>query len=273
MKPTHNPETKVTTRAAKRKYIDPASSQLNSTTTIWEPEADANVLQELKKVTSELTELKNSVQYMSDKYDELLTELKAEKDENKQLKEDMAQLNANHESLHSRFEAIENDWNNSKQELIRNNVVVFGFSDQASNTQDVRNTVDKLLQKVNIEEVDAITDCYQRRSFNNRAGAIVLKFRNNNTKSVFLRVAKRLEINTSDLGLCNRKTNTIRLTEQLTPMNQQLLNEARQLRSHGFKFIWSRNGRIYGRKTPTAEILVLNNFNYIESLKSTNQTI
>lgn len=279
MKPTHNLEESTKTRAVKRKHTIPAEkvNEANCISgqqpTTNSPDSNGSVLNELKRVTSELSELKHSVQYMSEKYDELLTAIKAEKEENKQLRDEMAQLIENNDSLQSRFNAIETDWNNDKQNKIRNNVVVFGFSDQAQNSQELNDTVNKIIQKVNIEEENALTDWYQRRSNNNHAGAIVLKFKNNNTKNTFIKIAKRLDINTADIGLCSRKSNKMRLSEQLTPMNQQILNEARQLRTHGFKFIWTKNGRIMARKSPNSDILVIPNFDYIDSLKSINQTI
>lgn len=268
MKPTHNLEEKVSTRSAKRKHTDSADAQSsNCSDPYW------NLVQEIKNVTCELNELKNSVQYMSEKYDDLLKEIHTGREENKQLREEMAHLTENNASLHSRFEVIEREWNQGKQDLIRNNVVLFGFSDQANNKQEVNQTVNKLLHKVNMNETEVLNDCYQRNSHNNQAGAIVLKFHNAEVKNNFIKIVKRLELKTSDFGMCTRKTNLIRLSEQLTPLNQQLLNEARQLRTHGYKFIWSKNGRILARKSATSEVLVIHNFDYIDSLKSTNQTI
>lgn len=269
MKPLHNPTEKVpATRSVKRKHTDPAEVQSDKCTV-----PDWNLVQELKNVTSELSELKISVQYMSEKYDDLLKEIKNGREENTQLREEIAQLTENNISLNSRFEVIEREWNQGKQELIRNNVVLFGFSDQANTKLEVISTVNKILHKVNMDKSDVLNDCYQRSPNKNQPGAIVLKFKNTEAKNNFIKVVKRLELKTSDFGLCTKKSNLIRLSEQLTPLNQQLLNEARQLRTHGYKFIWSKNGRILARKSANSDILVIHNFDYIDSLKSTNQTI
>lgn len=269
MKPTHNLNEKIPTRScAKRKHTVPAETQAASCL-----DPNWKLLEELQNVTSELAELKHSVQYMSDKYDDLLKQFQIGKEETKLLREEITQLTEHNASLNSRFEIIERDWNQDKQELIRNNVVVFGFSDQANSKQVVNDTVKILLRKANMEDPEALTDCYQRQLHNNQAGSIVMKFKNPILKNDFLKIAKRLDLQTSDIGLSTRKSNRIRLSEQLTPMNQQLLNEARQLRTHGYKFIWSKNGRIMARKTATSNIVVIHNYDCIDSLKSSNQTI
>lgn len=253
--------------------VVPKRQKRNATESIETLQVESNnnaeLLMEIKNISKEVSELKCSVQYMSDKYDEILAQWKAESEDNKALRVEVQQLTHENAELQARVESIEHDWNTSKQESIRNNIVIFGISasDANNNTEDI---VDKLLLKVNIPK-DAVKNILHHNDHNNQPGALMISFIDNNAKNTFLKLAKRLDIKPNDLGLST--SGRISFNEQLTRMNQTLLQETRQLRSHGFKFIWSKNGRILVRKTATSKIMAIHNIHCIEALKSPNVTL
>lgn len=246
-----------------------------STSDLHKSASDTNILlmEELKKIGHELTEVKNSMQFMSSKYDDLLAQLQTEAAENKTLREEVKELNAAYSDIQYKIETMELEQNKNKQDSIRNNAVLFGIPklNPENNNKALKAIINTLLSKVNMKANDVLIDAFQINNRENQTAPIVIKFADNYAKTSFIKLVKRIDLIPKDLDLQSK--NRIFITEQLTPINQKLLAEARQLRAHGFKFVWTKNGRILVRRTNDSEIMVIQNLHCIESLKSNNITI
>lgn len=140
-------------------------------------------------------------------------------------------------------------------------------------------TFKKIVQELKIPaESIHIDDIYQKKNnIDQSQSPIFIKFQTYKNKIDFKQAAK-YTMNTNnkflyanELGFS--KNNKIIFVDQLTDVNQNLLREAKQLRAHGFKYIWTVNGRILAKQNDNSNVIVIKSKNCIESLKSRNSTI
>lgn len=57
-----------------------------------------------------------------------------------------------------------------------------------------------------------------------------------------------------DCGIGNRRGN-IYVNEDLPPATRRLYQKARELRKHGFKYVWCEDGQVFFRKTDQSNII------------------
>lgn len=88
-------------------------------------------------------------------------------------------------------------------------------------------------------------------------------------KRQFLQVRRvKKEIFTSDIGVQQQLKKPILITEQLTHSNQELLYQARSLRSgNNYKFIWSNNGQILARYRQESKVIRITDTIHVNKLR------
>lgn len=88
-------------------------------------------------------------------------------------------------------------------------------------------------------------------------------------KTKFLQVRRtKKDIVQADIGITSNSKRPVLITEQLTRANQVLLYQARSLREQGnFKFIWSKNGEIFGRHKPNSRVIRIIDKTHINHLR------
>lgn len=226
----------------------------------------------LDDVMRELREVKESINFMSTKYDELIIKVNSVMDDNKKLHKENQNIINHNSKLQEEVDSLTAFVNDTKQYDLKNNVVIFGLPPMRT-AAEAKTSFAKIMQKVDINEDElGVVDIYQKKnSHNNTVAPIVVKFQEFNIKNNILQLMKTTAISTKDIGLTT--TNRIRITDQLTPFNQQLLNEAKQLRSHGYKYIWYKHGKIMIRKNSDSEIITIKSLGHIETLKCHNITL
>lgn len=165
--------------------------------------------------------------------------------------------------------------NNTKQNELKNNAVIFG-PPLLQNNNDLKQCFAQILNKLELDNKDILVDnIYQIKksavddSFTQNP--IIVKFRDYSIKSTIMQLIKIKDIHTKDIGFST--TRKIIITDQLTQANQKLLNEAKQLRTHNFKYVWYKDGQILVRKTPNSKPIVVKSSQQIETLKTNNVTI
>lgn len=99
---------------------------------------------------------------------------------------------------------------------------------------------------------------------------IQVKFRSVDHKRRFLQIRRaKKSVLPSEVGLNQKSKKTILIVEQLTKQNQELLYNARSLRtSSNFKFVWSNNGQILARLRQGSKVIRIENINHVNQLKA-----
>lgn len=206
---------------------------------------------------------------MSNQYDDLLNKVTTISDENKAILIENEQLKNENIAINNELDAIKLFINNTKQEQLNNNAILFGLPNM-HNVAEIKNNFEKIIQKLEIAtDIDelGVADVFQKRpSEGSLSAPVILKFKNQEKKNKLVQLFKTTKITTGDIGLSNNKT--IRISEQLTPHNQQLLNAAKQLRSYGFKFIWYNHGKVMVRKNEGSRIMVILSTKQIDDITS-----
>lgn len=219
-------------------------------------------------VMRELKEVKHAINFLSNQYDDLILKVSGIIDDNKQIHIDNEQLKNDNIYLNNEINSIKEFVNEMKQGQLQNNAVIFGLP-PLRNLPDVKTYFEKIIEKTNtganVEEM-GITDIYQKKvAENNTIAPIIIKFKTYEKKAQLIQLMKTCKIKTDDIGISSNKI--IHMTDQLTPHNQKLLNEAKQLRSHGYKFIWFGHGRIMVRRNEGSGVIFINNSDCLENIK------
>lgn len=92
---------------------------------------------------------------------------------------------------------------------------------------------------------------------NNRPRPLVVRFVRRETRDLMLKNARvrKGKITTSQLGVEGQVDRAIYINERLTAPNRHIFRKARELgRQQGWKHIWTRNGRIFTRKSDGTKV-------------------
>lgn len=193
-----------------------------------------------EKILRDIEDLKKSVQFMSDSFEDqkkvsenLFEEVKLYRDENRILKK--------------RLEILEQKANNQEQIERQRNIIVSGVPIQEN--EDTKEVVCKVFGTMTLNiPMNKITDCFRVKQ--KREGPIVVKFLEESLKlQVFKKVKELKGIKVGECGL-NGKNGNIFFNEDLTIANQRLFKSTRDFRKeNNFAAAFCRNGKIYLRKT------------------------
>lgn len=266
--PKSIPTPKLQIKEIQSKLITKDKSKVTETPPIHMPVQSQHTIDE---VYAKLYEIQNSMQFMSNQYDDLLKEHKRCLQENTEMKRELEELKEVNINIKDQIFIMQADVNNIYQKEINGNVVIFGLPKLENQSQLIM-TFDNILNKLQVKKDEIKSyDMYQGRGDVAKPGPVYIKFQNVSTKIKFLQITKTKTLYGNDVGL---GTNTkLQFKEQLTEYNQKLLRDAIQLRNHGYKYIWAKNGRIYVRKTSTSNIKLIKTYDCIEILKQHNSTL
>lgn len=108
------------------------------------------------------------------------------------------------------------------------------------------------------------------KSTNASSKTIRVKFRSIDNKRRFLQVRRtKTSIVPSEIGIEQNSRKPILIAEQLTKQNQDLLFNARSLRTTAnFKFVWSNNGQILARLRQGSKVIRIKDIDHINQLKT-----
>lgn len=107
------------------------------------------------------------------------------------------------------------------------------------------------------------------------AKTIRVKLSSVSAKRKFLQIRRiKKEILPTEIGVNQASKKAILITEQLTRANQELLYNARSLRTtNKFKFVWSNDGQILARQTPGSKVIRIRDIDHINTLKAEIQPL
>lgn len=192
-----------------------------------------------KAMEKEMTEIKTSVQYMSDSFEEqkcsfdkILEEFRALRRENTVLKERMRGLEARIMDLEQNEKA--------------RNIVVMGVPKQ--NNLDCDRIVKQICKGLNVPLADAdIEETYTLSK--QESGPILVKFKNLRKKQEVIRRVKQLKgLTVEGCGLEGGK-GKIFLNDDLTTQKRLLFKKARDAKKLGkFKIVYCLDGKIFAKK-------------------------
>lgn len=213
-----------------------------------------------------LTELKESVSFMSEKFDQLINE-------NRQIKEALRELNivkCENMELKSKISELEKRLSDMEISEVACNLEIHGTEvEEGTDAKKILLEISNDFFESNVCEND-ILNCSVKSTKN--GPIIIAKFVNPSIKAKVLKNRKKRSIFSNELSIHAHndkiKKKQIFINEQLTTFNKNIfINAYKKKKECGYKFCWTRNGKIFLRKTEDSPIV---NVNSLEILTSIN---
>lgn len=224
---------------------------------------------ELVPINEKLNDLQNSVQYVSNQYDDLIKTTSKIMDDYKSLQSECEVLRATVDNLSERL-------NNMEQQARDANVEIHGVPYHRS--ENVVEIVSKIAEVVShkLNDID-ILKCTRVASINKdnkRPRSIIVKLRSSRSRDDFYSAVTRYNRSHPKNKLCSSllgivgDNSPVYVSEHLSPANKALHSATRtRCRELSYKFVWVRNGRIFARKNETSPFIFVKNRQVLDTLQ------
>lgn len=236
------------------------------------------VMAQNNEILKKLTDLEAAVQFLSSKYDDLKLLYDKVAADNASLIQNNLNVTTKCQQLQQNNMQLNKTLNEIKQNELKKNLVIFGIpgvKDHHSLQVTFNNILDKLDIPSSSVELD---DIFQKKPMpNDEQSPIFVKFRTLQTKIDFKQAVKNTTktnkqfLYASDIGFTRK--NKIIFADQLTDDIRNLLREAKQLIGHGYKYVWTVNGKVLVRRNEGTKVILVKTQSCIDELKSHNITI
>lgn len=218
------------------------------------------VTQEMKNVRSEVqqitTAIEKSQQFLSDKFDAIVTDFQELKKENENLKLEIDRLKHTQLAMSKLVHKLEHNVDKHDRQANCNNAIVLGvpFCPDENTLEIVRKVI--TCYGLNIE-TDAIMSADRLGGKNKMKNSLIpirVIFKNGHTKdNVFAKkkeLGKLLSSSVNENFVINGRPTTITMRDELTPLSLELLSEMREHQEKlNIKYVWaSRGGNVLVKK-------------------------
>ncbi|XP_073820347.1 uncharacterized protein [Musca autumnalis] len=206
---------------------------------------------ELKTILQEMREMKETIKFMSSQYDQILTGVKKNTIKIKTLQKQNKRLNEHVNKLQTTVNFLNN-------QRVQNNCIINGVNADA-NTQPI-DVVLKIVSKAGcvIDEKEIDDAYFINRNMQTSKTAVVVKFANKKSKALFMKDKKNLK---DDAELKN-----VFVNDFLTKDTLELLKYAKSLKTLGYKYIYTRDGKIFTRKDTNARSIQLRSLDDVDNI-------
>lgn len=223
---------------------------------------------ELKSIKEEIKDVKHSMNFISEQYEEFMREHKAAKATIKELQEQNLSLRSSLDNLNNRMNLME-------QHNRSNNIEIQCVPEK--NNENLLNIVSNLCtvvgSNVTVEHVVNVTRIAKLNTATSRPRSIIVQFNTPKIRDSLLADVIKFnksnhdnKLNSVHIGFEGQKS-PIFVTEHLSPFNKSLHAAARmKAKDKCYKFVWIRNGKIYMRKDENSEKKYIRDMETIEKL-------
>lgn len=209
-------------------------------------------LQKLDSITADLKDMKIALDFMSQKYDELLNEFEHLKYTNISQNKEINHLKSENQKLHQSLKNTQDHINLLDQYSRRENIEIQGINCEPN--ENLNQVIGELAQGLKLPwNEDIVVAAHrvgtqrQKNRSDSRPPTILVRF--TNRKFCELWLAKR------NTGLVNKNVikggseAKIYINENLSPANKELFWNARMKgKALSYKYVWAKNGAIFMRK-------------------------
>jgi len=261
-------ECKSRTEREIRKSLEISSqstSQLSNTEQNDNGEKIMKSIRELRlELTREIRDLKASLTFYSEQYEE-------QKIKNETFAEEIRQLKKQNEEMNQELKRLKDQNEIKDQQARTNNVVVVGIhstiEEQKSNPLEIKRKIEKVMDHISpsIKTAD-----YDVRVVNpiKENSPILVSFQTKQQKMDLM--TKRRE---KGIILSNRcglgGSHSIYINEDLSKDIRELLRSARRLRhNNGYKFVWVKSGSVFVRRDDNSDVIKVKCVEDVEALLS-----
>lgn len=227
------------------------------------------ITSEVKTIKTDISEIKDSLNYVNQQYEDVMCELQLTKDKVKSLEKEKDEMRGTISNLNQRL-------NNLEQHSRTNNVEIQCIPDNRNENllALVKNIASVTGCAIKDDQVVLCTRIAKIDRTSMRPRSVIVQFCTSNIRNYFMagiykynRLHQHDKINTSHLGIQGEKKQ-IYVMEHLSPANKQLHAAARaRAKELGYKYVWTRGGRVYMRRDDTSDYILIRDIESLENLK------
>lgn len=207
---------------------------------------DSGVLQainsKLNDISKELSDLRKSVEFMNNKYETMVNEIKELKDFKKQ-----------HLNTSEKMKVMEIKINEMEQREKMHNLEIKGIEEKEGENLKVTTVILATQMGVDMSRDDIETVYRVNNKSKTEPRDIIVKLKSLQLREKILQ-KKKTKVNNKEVTR-GKLDKIIYVNEQLTPYNKMLFWEARKKTTEkGYKFAWVKNGNILVRKNEAEKV-------------------
>lgn len=259
----------------RRSYVVPEEEGEEDEINSQEPPIQIDVKQLLKDISKEMEkaikremkEITQSLQFHSEKMDEVLENIEAFKETIQELKRKNNDLQNKNTNLETRVRALEQQYQATEQQKLKNLVEIANIP--YLENEDIASMVNTVAMKLQVPN-NEIVFAERLPGKKERPGSVQVQLKDEKTQLKWLTAAKNKNIHISDVtpGVpTTSASEKIFIRESLTSYNKTLLWNAKQELKNTYKFIWCKKGIIRVRKDEKDTIHTLRSLEDINKLK------
>ncbi|CAG9818940.1 unnamed protein product [Phaedon cochleariae] len=236
-----------------------SASKIRGSGTI-EKNADPSNRELMQFMTKKFSDLEESVKFNAEVMDELQASIKALTKENAVLRKEQKVFKSRLEDLEVKLNNLNYLAEKEEVEQKNKNVVVFGLMGGDTAKDDIK----KILQKLDAR-IDEGDYNLQTLPSKETRKPVLVKLKDKTSRDRLLEVMKNKKINTLHCGISG-EDKRIYINEDLPRSVRLLLNKAKSLKSHNFKYVWCKNGTVYARKDEGERFIRIKNSLQVDSI-------
>ncbi|XP_050508127.1 uncharacterized protein LOC126885578 [Diabrotica virgifera virgifera] len=224
-----------------------------------EVDFSSNKSKEISEFQKLFQKMEESMEFLSSKFDTLTVENQNALRELRDMKRENIQLKTKVSQLEKRICELE-------IKEFSCNLEIHGTQIKNEDPKEVLMEIANDLLSCNFNSQD-VSDCFKQETKN--GAIIVAKMRSRDIKTKFIKARKNRKMESNMLSCNKNKENTskIYINEQLTFTNRNLFNIAYKLKKERkYKYCWTKNGRVYVKKSDDSEPIYIHNEDIIKTL-------
>lgn len=212
-----------------------------------------------------IEEIKTSMTFFNEKFEEQKIKLEDLFTENKLLKDNQAKLEQTVAILQTKMNDIVQKQEDINVSSRRKSLEICGIPKKPQ--ENIQDMVNNIAEKLDLTAPD-LEESYRIHSKNTKiAEPIVIRFNTRKERDMFKSAAKKKRLTTSDINT-NGSGTPIYVNEHLTPTKKRLLGKVISIKKDlRAKFVWTSHGNIYFRKNDDSIIIKVNSEDDLVKLK------
>lgn len=226
---------------------------------------DVNMKALLEHINKKFSDLEISLNFTNEIMDDLRKCFHDLKEDNKLLRKENEIIKRQVAEIQKEVHLLKRKCSINEKEEKSRNVMIMGL--QSKNDNECLHDVKNILRFLN---ADTEIKDFSVKIINSKTPykPVLVKFQSPEQRNLVL--AKRKEKGILESTDCNipGEKRKLYINEDMDREIRLLFNQARSLKNHGFKYIWYKNGLVFGRKEDKSEVIVLKTSEQIEDLKA-----
>lgn len=206
-----------------------------------------------KELRKEYKELKSSITFFSQQFDAMAKRHTKLEKENAALKKENASLLTECQSLKELATSSEQRITDLEQYSRNKNIEIKGipFSENESLPQLLKQLGDVITEEITEQDIDA---CHRVPRRDEGCPNVVVQFRSRAKRDLVIEKSRKKRLSTSDFGHVNHSP--VFVNDHLCPTLKILLGQVVARKNEkGWKYAWTRDGKIFARKSDSSRVL------------------